>query len=567
MAARYALAAIASAAVASAQFSTSADATSAFWTHTVRYMEQVTETPYTYTYYDNSVTTDTWTATRTIKDGVTPTASPYTAYTSWDYYNENLAIVDEYYTAGVVAESDLSTSTPYDYYSTTNNGLERTTSTSIDFMMPVTMTAPASCPTIFTVTTAAPVYVPTEVTAQISPTSVETSSEASTYGNYVYIFETWYLTEGAAPFTSTSDLTYEYYIASCSTPPADYSYTGYAYPTGSTYDSGNDDDSSGSYYDECYYYSSYYCGSYVRYWIIIVASVIPGLFLLGFLESWLWFRRLMLGKSAMRFGTVCWVLISLFILCFTRMQDRRSPEDQKLLAEKWKNMSSGAAFKAWWKWGFRHKYPEELLGQFSKSTVGIVPPGQPLNPAMAQVPGGFPPGAPGSGAPSTGAPAVPGPVYYYGPPPPGWVQAPNGGFMPPQGYMYPPPPQAGYYGDAAKDGSLVSSSPVSAMGPSQQQQPMSNVSPISPQAPQPVHPAPTPYGAPPNVGPLPDAPPSPPPQGPLPSTPPPATAQEAPQIPPMVVSEPPAENAPKQPATSTAPPQPKNDPNDRSLYE
>ena len=148
MAARYALVAIASAAVASAQFSASADPTSAFWTHTVRYMEQVTETPYTYTYYDNSVTTDTWTATRTIKDGVTPTASPYTAYTSWDYYNENLAIVDEYYTSGVVAESDLSTSTPYDYYSTTNNGLERTTSTSIDFRMPVTMTAPASCPTV-----------------------------------------------------------------------------------------------------------------------------------------------------------------------------------------------------------------------------------------------------------------------------------------------------------------------------------------------------------------------------------------------------------------------------------
>jgi hypothetical protein len=68
----------------------------------------------------------------------------------------------------------------------------------------------------------------------------------------------------------------------------------------------------------------------------------------------------MMGKSAMRFGTVCWVLISLWVMCFTRMQDRRSADDQKLLAEKWKQMGSGAAFKAWWKWGFRHRYPEEV---------------------------------------------------------------------------------------------------------------------------------------------------------------------------------------------------------------
>ena len=425
-----------------------------------------------------------------------------------------------------------------------------------------------------TVTTAAPVYVPTEVTVQISPTSVETSSEASTYGNYVYIFETWYLTEGAAPFTSTSDLTYEYYIASCSTPPVDYSYTGYesytgyAYPTGSTYDSGNDGDS--SYYgDDCYYYSSYYCRSYVGYWVIIVATVIPGLFLLGFLESWLWFRRLMLGKSAMRFGTVCWVLISLFILCFTRMQDRRSAEDQKMLAEKWKNMGSGAAFKAWWKWGFRHRYPEELLGQFSKTTVGFVPPGQPLYPAMAQTPG-------------ASQPAVPGQVYYYGPPPPGWVMPPNGGFVPPQGYTYPPHQQAGYYGDMTKAGPVVSQSPVSAVSYPQPQQQMGNVPPMAlqaPQAPQAAHAAPqngshtpTPYGAPPNVGTMPSqAPPrSPSPEGPSPPLPPRPVAEGAPQIPPVNVADATTtDDAAKQEpaAPATAPPPPKNDPNDRSLYE
>jgi hypothetical protein len=267
--------------------------------------------------------------------------------------------------------------------------------------------------------------------------------------------------------------------------------------------------------------------------------VIPALFLLGFLESWFWFRRLMMGKSAMRFGTVSWVLISLWVLCFTRMQDARSTEDQKLLHEKWKNMKSGAAFKAWWKWGFRHAYPVEHLGQYSKQTVGVVPVGEPLHPAMAQAPPGFMPGPPPPGAP--------GQVYYYGPPPPGWVPTPDGqGFMPPQGYMYPPPQQAGYYGgDLSKAATNVSSSPVSQQ-PAMAQQPHAPVSPIStspPQLPQPVYHA--------HDG----TAPNPPPQGPVPAPPVPSTVSEAP-----------ANNAPR-PANAPQAPVPRNDPNDRSLYE
>jgi hypothetical protein len=365
--------------------------------------------------------------------------------------------------------------------------------------------------------------------------STETGSTSTATGYYrsgiVYEFATWYLSANAAPFTSTDNYYYEYYIASCSTPPA-------AFRTGSTSggDSGSgsrDDDSSSSSDSSRYCYYRYYCGTPLLTWVIIVATIIPGLFLLGFLESWFWFRRLMLGKSAMRFGTVCWVCLSLWVMCFTRMQDGRSKEDQKLLAEKWKNMGSGAAFKAWWKWGFRHRYPEELLGQFSKTTVGIVPPGQPL-PGMAQTPGSL------EGGQSGGH----GPVHYYGPPPSGWVQGPNGEFIPPQGYMYPPSQQAGYYGNVPKDGPIISQSPVSALSSQQPQQPMGNAPPMPPQAPQPVHTVrqdenfePTPYGAPPNVGPLP--------------------SQNPPQIPPVHVSEASdsaaAENAPTLPPRSKGP--------------
>ncbi|KAH7093475.1 hypothetical protein FB567DRAFT_174765 [Paraphoma chrysanthemicola] len=482
----------------------------AYWTYTSRYAAFASPSPYTRG--NGEVTTYTVTdRLRTVKPSITPTATPTSTSTYYSTYAD-LQIVYQYYglNAGV-AESDL---VPERDYSATTTS----TISNVRFSMPVTMSAPASCPTPFTITTTASVTVPSQVWDRITPASKDSASTSSR-SSYVYIYETWYLSAGAAPFTTTSDFYYSYYIASCSRPPGFRTTS-----TGTPRSGGGDSSSSGSGSRFCYSY--YYCDTPLKVWIIIIASVIPGLFLLGFLESWFWFRRLMLGKSAMRFGTVCWVLISLWVLCFTRMQDARSKEDQKLLQEKWKAMGSGAAFKAWWKWGFRHSYPVEHLGQFSRTSVGIVPAGQPINPAMSQAPPPvFTPGAPppaftpGAPHPSPGAPGQPGQVYYYGPPPPGWVPTPDGqGFMPPQGYMY-PPQQAGFYNaEAAKNDTTVSSSPISTVGQQQpgfgtQPQYGQAVSPIGqtppPQPPQPVYPTP-------NIAQMPA--PSPPPQGAAPSS-------------------------------------------------
>lgn len=154
MAARYAFVAFASAAIASAQSTTddpyynpiysSSYSSAAFWTVTARYAEQVTESPYTY--YDNDVVTDTYTSTRTIKDDVIPTASPYLVTTSRDWYDTDIQIVAAYYTTDVVAESDLVAETTRDYDSTATT-TSTSTSTSTRYSMQVTMTAPASCPT------------------------------------------------------------------------------------------------------------------------------------------------------------------------------------------------------------------------------------------------------------------------------------------------------------------------------------------------------------------------------------------------------------------------------------
>jgi hypothetical protein len=243
----------------------------------------------------------------------------------------------------------------------------------------------------------------------------------------------------------------------------------------------------------------------------------------------------------MRGGTVFWVLLSLWVLCFTRWQDARSKEDQKLLQQRWKEMPAGKKFKNW-SWGFRRRYPVPLLGQYSANTVGVVPEGQPLHPAMAQAP--------------------PGQVYYYGPPPPGtpgFQQGFNGGApgypMPPQGYPQQGYPQHnGYYAaPVAKDGVVVGSSPVPGTA-------------TPPQAPQPVYQSPT---SPPPTTQLPPAPRQ---NAPLPG--PPAGVNEAPvgtaraapeQAPVSPITEGPAAPATTQPQP-THPAPAKNETND-DLYK
>jgi hypothetical protein len=537
MAPRHALAALLSlATAASAQSSIFGSAsTSMFWTYTSRYADFPSPTTVT---RGSTITTRTYTDLRTVKPHVTPTAVPRSTSTYAQYYND-LQLVYQYFPIGAVAESDL---VPEYDYSASRTSIE--TTSYISFSMPVVMTAPASCPTQFTVTTTASVSVPSMVYDQVTPSSTVGGSVSTRVGGDVYTYATWYLSAGAAPFTTTSDYYYRYYIASCSKPPISR-----ATPTSGLRSGGDDDDDS----RYCSPYS-YYCGTPLKTWIIIIASVIPALFLLGFLESWFWFRRLMRGKSAMRFGTVCWVLISLWVLCFTRMQDARSKDDQKVLQENWKKMGSGAAFKAWMKWGFRHRYPVEYLGQFSKQTVGVIPEGQPVHPAMAQAPPGFVPGFAPGGPPPPGAP---GQVFYYGPPP-GWVPTPDGlGFMPPPGYVQPTPQQAGYYGgDASKNGTSISHSPVSTVGqPQTAFSPPQQYAPVSPiNTSLPPHAAQAAYLGP-HASNIPA--PSPPPQGPI-STPPHPQAN----APPTHVNE-----APAGPVHLPQAPPNRSNPTDRSLYE
>ncbi|KAF2119654.1 hypothetical protein BDV96DRAFT_567991 [Lophiotrema nucula] len=406
-------------------------ANASFWTITSSYELSLSSGRY-YTY----------TSTRTIKTSVTP-ASAAVSTSTYDRTYYDLEEIYVFYPPDSVEESELEPE--YVYGATTTTDVSSSSYTGTIFLMPVTYTAPSTCSSQFTFSTDEVVYVPTEVIDQIHPTSIVTDPP-STYATYIAPgYETWYLSEGAAPITTESEYYYTEYIASCSKP----------------YDSSYYKPSSGGGgYSTCY--GSLYGDSCtaLKVWIIVVASIIPALFLLGFLESWIWFRRLMLGKGCLRFGTVSWICISLWVACFTRTQSARSQEDQKLLREQWNAMKGSTAFKLWWKYGFRHRYPEEILGKYDRNTVGIVRPNQP---GIEQQQFGGP--GPYSGPP--------------GPPPPGYVHQ-NGAPMMQQPYPV--------YVDASKEGARFSEVPAPPPG-----QAWYMAAPNQTQPPNTV-PVPAPYG-------------------------------------------------------------------------
>lgn len=331
-------------------------ATASFWTVTSYFVPTTSLQVYPSGCTESCRSTYTYTTTMQVAPDVTPTAKPTSSRTSTQRYYD-LEVVSLFLEPGSVPESDL-----YDPYATAGETTTTAAGSQDEYAVPITYTAPSSCPTAFTVVTHTRVFVPSAVTALLKPTSTATSVYTRRLTSSEHTYVTKFLDPTALPSTmlpvATSGFDYSYYISNCRNPTA----TGAAYygPSGSGSGSGSGSSSSGS--SRLKVCSFYYGCTDLSTWVIVLAAVLPSLFVLGFLESFFWFRRLMTGKQALRFGTVCWCLISLWVTCFTRSQNARSPEDQQVLLARWKEMKAGRKLKLWFKWGFRHRYPVELLG-------------------------------------------------------------------------------------------------------------------------------------------------------------------------------------------------------------
>jgi uncharacterized membrane protein YgcG len=412
----------------------------------------------------------TRTTTLTVEPTVTPTATPLSTHTR-TYTYDDLEVVSVFVAASAVAESDLIPD------STTSDNVYT------QFAVPITWTAPSSCPTPFKVTTYLGAYLPYDVRPYLSAMSTATSLDDRGDSTVTYITKFVDLTAlppaTRATATATTNYYYSYYVKNCRNPTAtnNAEYFGPTYTAGSgggSYSGGGGGSSSD--WDSDWTVCSAMTGCVaLATWIIVVATIIPVIFLLGFVESYCWFRRMMLGKSALRLGTVCWCCLSLWFILLTRKSPTRSEQDQVLLKQYWATLGFGTRIKYWLKYGLRWRYPVELLGNPDGPNPAVV---------MAAPPGPPPPGQQGGdgtvgdGSEKMQATTQQQPVFmpYTGQPYPGqpFMQPVPGqpypgqpGVPPPQGYTMMPAPPQGVYAPGQQPGFAPTPPP---MGDGQQQQ-------------------------------------------------------------------------------------------------
>ncbi|KAJ5101442.1 hypothetical protein NUU61_003664 [Penicillium alfredii] len=135
-----------------------------------------------------------------------------------------------------------------------------------------------------------------------------------------------------------------------------------------------------------YYQNSYYDGDddwfHGDYWmgispfaltLILVIGWVELWIILGFIESFVRFRRLMTGWLTRRGLPVYWAItilpITLLLLCYFRKGYRaRTYLEAQELTKKWKAMSVWTKLRLFFVWGFRFKYPPMLgpPGKMSK---------------------------------------------------------------------------------------------------------------------------------------------------------------------------------------------------------
>ncbi|KND91630.1 hypothetical protein TOPH_03911 [Tolypocladium ophioglossoides CBS 100239] len=304
-------------------------------------------TTVTYSYFDSSSTVYRRTRTQTIKPDATITANAISSSTLTDSYDD-LEVVNVFLSLSAVAPSDIQTTSSYTPYSY-NTDVRYTF-----YVQPVAFTAPRSCPTPFTATTRTTVRVPSAVASQVTATATSTGVYTYNDGD-VYTAVTVYIDKTYWP--SATDLSslylYSAYVANCRNPAA-------TTTRGSGSGSGRDGGAGGAGDGDQDCDSEDGCG--IQTWGIVLAVVLPAVFLLGFVESFVWFSRLMTGKATLRFGTVCWLLLCWPIIFLTRRVPSRSTEDQERLREQWKGMGAGKKMGLWLRLGLRHRYPVELLG-------------------------------------------------------------------------------------------------------------------------------------------------------------------------------------------------------------
>ncbi|RAQ48679.1 hypothetical protein AFGD_010799 [Aspergillus flavus] len=270
------------------------------------------------------------------------------------YYGGDATVIQKLYPTGVGESLD-----DYDRYPYYRDNSHYTI-----FKVYLTYSAPTGCATQWTQTTAVPVSPPVVVQNLLPRTATETSisvDSSQPFQPTTYTYDVVYVDPTQVPSSSLDSLSYYnrptslYTGAQCYYTSTEGSYSRSSY--GGYY--GYDDDYN-------WFLDDYYMGISPLALTLILTIGWIGLFLiLGFIEAFVRFRRLMTGWQTRRGLPVCWSLtvipISLLLLCFFRKGYRaRSQADAEILKKRWDAMGFWTKLRLFFVWGFRFKYPPML---------------------------------------------------------------------------------------------------------------------------------------------------------------------------------------------------------------
>ncbi|GFF50108.1 hypothetical protein IFM46972_08964 [Aspergillus udagawae] len=315
------------------------------------------------------------TTTRTRIHEITPTASPMpaglstTTYITSDSYDDAVTVVQVLYPSGAGIKSTYKN---YNYLD--SNILTQ-------YYVNMVYTAPTSCSSQWTLTTAVPVYVPNAIEDALLATSMSTSysvDDSKPFQPTTYTKALAFIDPTQVPVSSLSRL-------SISNKP----YT--MYREYGCYDSSSHSGSSYSYYDggddRNWLYDSSYYGVISPLGILLISLL--GWFgvwlIIGLIENWFQFRRLMRGWQARRGFPISWCMLAPIVSCLLLLFCRkgfqaRTSEEAQVLKEKWEQTGFWRKVGLWLRWGFGFSYPPMLgpapvkVGRPSKRHVAATAP-------------------------------------------------------------------------------------------------------------------------------------------------------------------------------------------------
>ncbi|KAJ5295080.1 hypothetical protein N7508_009901 [Penicillium antarcticum] len=336
------------------------------WIVTEIYQQDIVTESYGYGYPDE-VTTQI--------EKITPTATLPAEALSTITSTETLGsytVIEKLYPTG------YGSAAPYDYaygYHADSDGNIHSTI----FKVNLVYTAPTGCSTKWTSTVEAEVTPPFEIRNDFpyeTGTASTSVDDAQPFQPTTYFFDVIHVDPTQIPSYTLSSLSYynaptsvaggascQYTSTSDSTSSTS-SGTSSGYYTGGYYGNGY----YGYYDDDNWFTSKWGLGVGISGLAITLICVLGwiGLFLiLGFIEAWVRFRRLMTGWQTRRGLPLFWCFlifpITLFFLfCFRKGFRARSREDAEVLKKRWDAMPFGTKLKLYFLWGFRFKYPPVL---------------------------------------------------------------------------------------------------------------------------------------------------------------------------------------------------------------